>query len=386
MTANLNDRDTENVRQESILWTLGLPLLLCCLAAGSVLFILDWKNQRNRPIEQKRIDFRSIPPEQIGYQQTSVFVCPVKGQATCFALWEDSTFIIGSANPPMLSFFDLTGTLLRTIDLPEEPRAVVCGTPDTLFTDKIVVAHPRSIVVYSAEGQAETSFSVPPSGPFDTRIFSGASSWSDNRESQTHSLVLTPDYLFAAETGNRCIYRFDAEGQRDLLIGDNPIGVDVDLDWTGKSFDGFVVYASPITMAFSPQSGLLYIANPGRHRVDVFTQDGIYQPELSWGEPSGSLGGFAACCNPIDVAVLDDGRILTVEKAVSRIKIFRTNGELDCVVAGFNVLEDMPSGLQRAPLEPGGRSFSAVPLSEGRIAVFDFEGLIRIFAPLKASL
>jgi hypothetical protein len=75
--------------------------------------------------------------------------------------------------------------------------------------------------------------------------------------------------------------------------------------------------------------------------------------------------------------------MLTVEKGISRIKIYRTDGTLDTVVAGPDVLDALPPGRVRAPLEPGGRSFAAVPLSEGRVAVFDFEGSIRIFAPLR---
>jgi hypothetical protein len=125
---------------------------------------------------------------------------------------------------------------------------------------------------------------------------------------------------------------------------------------------------------------LLYITNPGKHRIEVFTQNGMYKPELSWGEPSGNLGGFVGCCNPIGVAVLNDGRILTVEKSISRIKVFKPSGELDCVVAGPSVLDQMPPERKRT-LKPD-RYFAATILSEGRIAVFDFDGQrIRIFAP-----
>jgi len=218
------------------------------------------------------------------------------------------------------------------------------------------------------------------------------------------SIVLTPDYLFAADTGKRCIYRLNMENAHSIidrelrfessiaqfkpdynLMFGSPPGMHMHFEWMRKDidvFDGFVVYAAPITMTFSTHSGLLYIANPGRHRVDVFTQDGIYQPELSFGEPSGRLEGFPACCNPIGLAVLDDGRILTVEKGISRIKIYRTDGTLDTVVAGPDVLDNLPPEMKRTPLEPGGRYFSAVPLTEERIAVFDYEGLIRTFAPL----
>jgi hypothetical protein len=125
-------------------------------------------------------------------------------------------------------------------------------------------------------------------------------------------------------------------------------------------------------MTFSPQNGLLYVANPGRHRVEVFTQDGAYKPELSWGEPSTSWSGFAGCCNPIALAALDDGRVLTVEKGISRIKIF-AEGKLDCVVAAPNILGESPHP----------RYFTAVPLSDGRIAVFDFEyATVRMFVPM----
>ena len=338
-------------RQDSLIRTLGLSLLICCLGTAVVLLIFI---SSNRIDKQPRTDLRHIPPEWIGYRQTVTFVCPIKGKATCFAVFDDSTFVIGSADPPMLSFFNETGTLLRTIDLPEEPRAIVCGTPDTIFTDKIVVAYSRQIAVYSAEGHCEDLWKIP------------------GRD--VRSIVLTPEHLFAACSHNCFVDRFDTTGDLNGGFGNanHMIG-----------FYGFVVFAAPITMTFSPQSGLLYTANPGRHRVEVFTQDGIYQPELSWGEPSGKLDGFTACCNPIGLAVLGDGRILTVEKGISRIKIYRTDGTLDTVVAGPDVLDNLPPEIGRTPLEPGGRYFSAIPLAEGRIAVFDFSGaVLRIFAPL----
>jgi hypothetical protein len=252
---------------------------------------------------------------------------------------------------------------LRTINLPDTPLAIACGTPETIFTGKIVVAHPRQnapyfehykqIAVYSAEGDREMWWEAP------------------GRDYR--SLVLTPTHLFAACSNQQHghVHRFDATGELDGGYGNINHNI---------GFYGFIVYAAPMTMVFAPQSGLLYITSPGRHRVEVFTHDLIYQPELSWGEPSGRLEGFAACCNPIGLAILDDGRILTVEKGISRIKIYRTDGTLDTVVAGPDILDNSPPEIARTPIEPGGRYFSAVPLSDGRIAVFDFEGFIRIFA------
>jgi len=358
----------EPQKQDSVFWSLGVPLFLCTLGVVAVLLFLHQKDRWDRTAGQARIDLRHIPPEWIGYRQTTLFATPVPGRAISVALFDDSTFVIGSADPPMLSFFDDTGTLLRTIDLPEEPRAIVCGTPETIFSGRIVVAHPRSIVVYSAEGKPELSWELL------------------DEQSNVRSLALTPEYFFAADTGNRLIYRFDADKRWVAIAfghGMINLSMGINFELLEEPFDGFVVYVAPITMAFSPHSGLLYIANPGRHRVDVFTQDGIHLPELSWGEPSSRLEGFPGCCNPVGLAVLDDGRVLTVEKAISRIKIYRTDGTLDTVVAGPDVLDTLPPGITRAPLDPGGRYFAAVPLSDGRIAVFDFDHtLFRIFTPL----
>jgi hypothetical protein len=314
-------------------------VLLCGFVVGSYLF-LD-------RIKQPQKAFHDVPQELLAYRETNVLPYLVKEPAMCFAVQDDSTFIVGTAEPPVLHFFDDQGTPLRTMKLPEEPRAIV-------YSDKgiVVVAHPQLIAAYTTDGDSVASWALP------------------DEKSDVRSLVLTPDYLFAADTGKRCIYRFERDGKRD----DGLV-----LTFRG----GFVVYAAPMTMTFSPGDGLLYITNPGKHRIEVFTQDGEHKPELSWGHGSTTLDGFAGCCNPIALAALDDGRVLTVEKAISRVKIFGTDRKLDCVVAGPQVLDVPPPGASgRLPIKPG-RQFTAMPLSDGRIAVFDFEfAAIRFFAPI----
>jgi len=80
-----------------------------------------------------------------------------------------------------------------------------------------------------------------------------------------------------------------------------------------------------------------------------------------------------------------------VEKAVSRIKIFRQDAGLDsvvldCVVAGPGTLEAIPLEWERSPRKSEQRYFAATVLSEGRIAVFDFEyAAIRIFGAVPTA-
>ena len=338
-----NPEQTEESARRSydtalLLFALLLFVLACCF------MFFHWYQDDTHQIKLSA-DLLHAPPHLIVYREVSVFTVPAVGTPTCFAV-RDDTFIIGTAEPSALWFFDGKGRLRRRFDLPEEPRAVVCGTAETLFTDKIVAAHPDSIAVYTAEGQLETSWKL-----------SGG-------ESNIRSFVLTPNALFVADTGERSIHRFDEYGNLDLTFGD------------------FVVYASPIVLTYSPHTGLLYIADPGRHRVEVFTPEGKHLPESGWGEPSTGYLGFAGCCNPIGLAVLDDGCILTVEKGISRVKIFRGN-EFGGIVAGPGILDSLPPGAMRqTPLTPD-RYFAATALTEGKIAVFDFEyAAVRIFAPL----
>ncbi len=43
---------------------------------------------------------------------------------------------------------------------------------------------------------------------------------------------------------------------------------------------------------------------------------------------------FFGCCNPAHFAVLSDGRFVTAEKGLPRIKIYSPQGKFECVVAG----------------------------------------------------
>ena|GEM_PF-1873521 len=345
----------------SLLHAFGIPVLLCALGiAGAVLFI-EQKKHWPSPTSPTGTDWRHIPPEWITHQHDSLFVCPIEGRPTCFTVWPNSndagsTFIIGTSNPNALWFFDSTENLLRKMDLPSEPRAIAVGTADTIFTDKIVIAHPTHIALYPTEQGGEPEQN-------------GRNFWRFESGVRIHSLALTPDYLFAADSGNCCIYRLNTDGDLDLTFGE------------------FVVYTAPIAMTYAPRADLLYIANPGKYRVEVFTQSGLSKPELMWGESSSNLDSFIGCCNPVHLSVLEDGGVITVEKSASRIKIYRWDHEsgrmtLDGVVAGWDILERFPADLARFPMQPGGRDFSAMPLSDGRIAVFDFNSaVLRVFSP-----
>jgi hypothetical protein len=78
--------------------------------------------------------------------------------------------------------------------------------------------------------------------------------------------------------------------------------------------------------------GLLWVTNPGHHRIEAYTPDGQF--ERSWGEAANAIHGFCGCCNPVHFTRLPDGRFVTSEKGLPRIKIYSATGDFDCVVAG----------------------------------------------------
>jgi hypothetical protein len=299
-------------------------------------------------------DYRSISPQWITYHQGRMFPCEVN-EPTCFTTSETGTLLIGEKNPPSVRIFSLAGQFLQAVPLEKEPTVLAVGKSDQPFAGMYVVAHADQIAVYSPEGKQQRSWNVPGKKPMIS------------------SFAFTSDTLLAVDNGGLCVHQFDAEGKLIRTFGN-----------AGTSaFEGFVVYAAPMTMTVSPKTGLIHVTNPGKHRIETFTPEGIYEPELSWGEPSSDLSGFVGCCNPVDIAALDDGRVLTVEKAVTRIKIFRTNRLLDCVVAGPGILDRLPE--PAAAVQQGqnlkNRLLDVALLPNNDVAVFDpLWNIVRVFS------
>src|SRR5262249_4676088 len=117
--------------------------------------------------------------------------------------------------------------------------------------------------------------------------------------------------VFVADAGNRVIWRCDHSGKVLARIGEKN---------KERNIPGFIVPSPYFDLEMHPD-GLLRVANPGRHRVEAYTVDGDL--ELAWGVASTAIDGFCGCCNPINIALLPDGRIVTCEKGLPRVKVYR---------------------------------------------------------------
>ncbi len=74
--------------------------------------------------------------------------------------------------------------------------------------------------------------------------------------------------------------------------------------------------------------------------------------EFAWGKPSAGIEGFCGCCNPVGLAMLPDGRCVTCEKGLPRVKVYSTEGVFESVVAGP---ETFPENAKATFVEGHGR-------------------------------
>ncbi|MCX6905639.1 MAG: hypothetical protein NTW03_19600 [Verrucomicrobia bacterium] len=128
--------------------------------------------------------------------------------------------------------------------------------------------------------------------------------------------------VFATDAGNRTVYHFDRSGKLLGRIGDKD---------KARAIPAFSV-PSPYFDLEIGGDGLLWVANPGLLQLQAFTFDGALRKK--WGEPSFGIAGFCGCCNPSYFTRLPDGRFVTSEKGLNRIKVYSEEGKFESVVAG----------------------------------------------------
>lgn len=129
--------------------------------------------------------------------------------------------------------------------------------------------------------------------------------------------------IFVADAGARLVFRCDMDGQLINTIGKKD---------KAKGIDGFILPSLYFDLAIGPDQEL-WVVNPGKHELVNFTAKGDYR--TAWGVPSMQANGFAGCCNPTHFSFLPDGKYVTCEKGIDRIKVHDATGKFECYVALF---------------------------------------------------
>ncbi len=181
------------------------------------------------------------------------------------------------------------------------------------------------------------------------------------------SVAIDAHSLYAADAGQRIVWRFDREtgAVTGRLGGRDP----------ERDIPGFILPSPYFPLAMAPD-GLLRVANTGRHSIEAYTAEGDL--ETRWGEASWAVEGFVGCCNPAGLAIARDGRFVTSEKGIRRIKVYDERGRFEALVAAGDELADPASSDSRpcpVAVAPGAegagwRIWALIP-GTGRIQVFE---------------
>jgi len=290
--------------------------------------------------------FRIVDPALIRYKRTLRFGVP-KPEARRLAMGPDQRLYVAAGNSILV--LDQRGALLRALDASNSVRSIAVAPDGTIFAGAN-----DHIELFDAQSRRTAVWETPKGQPILTGI------------------ALSADEVFVADAGNRIVWRYDRSGRLLRRIGEKD---------PQRNIPGFAVPSAFFDVKVG-HDGLLRVANPGRHRVEIYTPDGDL--EFSWGKPGAAIDAFCGCCNPCNLDLLPDGRVVTFEKGLPRVKIFSMKGALECVVAPPGSFADPAQGITaREDCSYGG--IDGVVDARGNVFVLDRIGQdIQVFAPSPA--
>jgi len=331
---------------------IGVVVVLAIAAGLAAVLMIDSSGRRGSGLPEDfdydLTKYHNIDPALVGYRQTGEIPLAVQ-EARAIAVGPQDRIYIAADKAILLC--DAGGVIRHRITLDQRPTCLAVAGDGRIYVgmkDHVEVYQGGSLHRWQGLGDRAVLTCIAPG----------------------------ENEVFVADAGNKVVWRFDTAGK---LLGE------IGRRDEEKAVPGFVI-PSPYFDCLIGSDGLLRIANPGRHRVEIFTADGRYEWPLAWGRPTLKIDGFCGCCNPAALALLPDGRIVTGEKGIPRVKIYGQLGKFECVVAGPDVLAPTATSTTetRGPLKLKVVDLAAD--SQGRILVLDPGAkLIRVFEPKTTS-
>jgi hypothetical protein len=274
---------------------------------------------------------RKTDPKLIHYEQVGRFACPQpEPHRIAVGPWDQLYVAAGN----YVSVLEREGARISEIALSGPARCVGVGQDGTVYAG--LKDH---LEVFDRKGQRLAAWESP-----------GKKAWFTG-------LAVGDRDVFAADSGNRMVLRYDKSGKLAGRIAEKN---------KDREIPGLVV-PSPYLDVDLGRDGLVRVNNPGRHRVECYTAGGDL--EFFWGKPSAAIEGFCGCCNPIGLALLPDGHCVTCEKGLPRVKIYSGDGTFECVVAGSESFSE--NWLKCSPSDCTTGGLDAAVDSQGRIYILD---------------
>ena len=234
----------------------------------------------------------------------------------------DQVYALGDSE---IRVFDSEGRLLRQWRVADSVQCFGVG-PD----GRVYSGGAGRVEIFGPDGRRSGGFSV------------GAAT---SPASLTAVRVAGADIL-VADASARIIRRFDAAGRPLGLIGDR------------SKTKSFILPNGYLDVVVDAENRV-YATDTGRHQVTTWSVDGT---------PTGRFGkfgmtdpaDFVGCCNPVNLAVTPDGKIVTAEKMIARVKVFEPGGKLIAFI-GPEHFDQMATHIHLA-VDSKGRILAADPV------------------------
>jgi sugar lactone lactonase YvrE len=183
-------------------------------------------------------------------------------------------------------------------------------------------------------------------------------SWQDpDRLGQVTAIAVHRDSVFFADSAARLIRRYSTGGKwLNDIGGENPTR-------------GFLIPNGVLSCAVDTH-GVLHAANPGKHRVERYSPEGVLLSKVGRFDQL-DPAGFPGCCNPTTFALDNAGNLFLTEKAPPRAKVLDPNGKLLSVIA-TSQLDPLAKNCPIA-VDSRGRVFLADPV---RLLIHIFEAAL----------
>ncbi len=141
------------------------------------------------------------------------------------------------------------------------------------------------------------------------------------RDAYLTAIAVFGEDVYLADSGRRLLIHTDRAGSilNEIGRGDPKTGV-----------EGLLLPSPHLDVAVAAD-GTIWLNDTGRHRLENYTKDG--RLERFWGTQGTGIQAFPGCCNPTDFFLMRDGRFITAEKGIARVKRYLADGRFDCVVA-----------------------------------------------------
>lgn len=273
-----------------------------CIAAiaGVYFYLVADKTKFPEPGPNLQYDikkFEDVDNVDSRFKETAQFSPAVKNPR---ALEVDASGNIYVAGEGTVAVYDPAGT--------ETSRYTIDGDPTCMeFTPdgRLLVGFRDRVAVLDAAGKNVANW-----GNFADRT-------------QITAIAANSDEVFLADAAQRCVLRLDYEGKVLNQIGKPDEARDV---------PGLEVPSGYFDLAFDDE-GSLWVVNPGKLGLERYRSNGDIV--TSWYRPSLELDGFSGCCNPTHIAFNSNGRLVTCEKGLVRVKIYEvTSGAFEELVVG----------------------------------------------------